>query len=97
MTATAGETAVGVAILAYRLNIAAGGRFASLEDIYVSPEARRRGVGRALIQAVQQRCKAQNVSYVEVQVDDESAEVFYAACGYEREPDARVMSISYVL
>lgn len=97
LTATAGERAVGVAILAYRLNVAAGARFASIEDIYVSPGVRRRGVGRALIGAVQRRCKARSVSYVEVQVEDESAEAFYAACGYEREPDVQVMSTSYVL
>lgn len=97
LAATAAERAVGVAILAYRLNAASGSLFASLEDIYVSPEARRQGVGSALIGAVQQRCKARNVSYVEVQVEDESAESFYAACGYERESDVRVMSVSYVL
>lgn len=97
LTATAGDKAVGVAIVAYRLNVAVGARFASLEDIYVSAGVRRRGVGRALIGAVQRRCKARSVSYVEVQVEDESAETFYAACGYEREPGVRVMSISYVL
>lgn len=97
LTATAEERAIGVAIIAYRLNVASGDLFASLEDVYVSSEARRRGVGRALIGAVQQRCKVRHVSYVEVQVEDESAEAFYAACGYEREPDVRVMSVSYVL
>jgi hypothetical protein len=32
---------LGVALLAYRLNVSAGGRFASVEDLYVRPEARR--------------------------------------------------------
>lgn len=97
LTANSGETVLGVAILAYRLNVASGGRFASLEDLYVSPEARRKGVGRALISAVRERCKTRNVSYVEVQIQDEPAEAFYAACGYEREPEVRVMSVSYAL
>lgn len=97
LTATAGVHVVGAAVLAYRLNIASGGLFASLEDLYVIPGARRRSVGRALMAAVQQRCKARKVSYVEVQVEDESAEAFYAACGYEWEPGVRVMSVSYVL
>lgn len=97
MTATTEGRAVGAAILAYRLNVAAGGRFASLEDLYVSPEYRRRGVGRALIGAVKQRCESRNVSCVEVQVEEEMAEAFYVACGYEREPGVRVMSVSYAL
>ncbi|HET7478847.1 MAG TPA: GNAT family N-acetyltransferase [Rubrobacteraceae bacterium] len=88
---------VGVAILAYRLNVAAGGLFASIEDLYVRPEVRRQGVGRALMRSVKQRCAARRVSYVEVEVEDGSAEAFYAACGYEREPDVRVMSVSHVL
>ena len=29
---------IGVAVLAYRLNISAGGLFASIEDLYVRPE-----------------------------------------------------------
>ena len=87
---------VGVAVLAYRLNVSAGGPFASIEDLYVRPRSRRQGVGRALLEAVAQRCKIRGVSYVEVQTDDEGAE-FYSALGYEPEPEVRVFSRSYTL
>ncbi len=86
---------VGVAALAYRLNISAGGLFASIEDLYVRAESRRRGVGRALLEAVAERCKIRGVSYVEVQVEDEEAAAFYSAVGYEPEPGVRVFSRSY--
>ena len=88
---------VGVAVLAYRLSISAAGLFASIEDLYVEPELRRRGVGRALLETVEERCAARGVSYVEAQVEDEEAAAFYAAVGYEEESGVRVFSRSYVL
>ena len=88
---------LGVAVLGYRLSVSAAGLFASIEDLYVEPGARRRGVGRALLEAAGERCAARGVSYVEAQVEDEEAAAFYAALGYEEEPGVRVFSRSYVL
>jgi ribosomal-protein-alanine N-acetyltransferase len=88
---------LGVAVLAYRPNIPAGALFASIEDLYVRPEARRRGVGRALLIAANERCAARGVSYVEVQVEDEAAESFYASLGYEPEAGTRILSRSLPL
>ncbi|HEX2740512.1 MAG TPA: GNAT family N-acetyltransferase [Rubrobacter sp.] len=85
---------LGVIVLAYRLNVSVGGLFASIEDLYVRPEARRRGVGRALLEAADERFAACGVSYVEVQVEDDEAEAFYSALGYERETNVRVLSRS---
>jgi GNAT superfamily N-acetyltransferase len=88
---------IGVAVVAYRLNISAGGLFASIEDLYVSPSVRRQGVGRALLEAVAQRCVVRGVSYIEAQVEDEEAAPFYSALGYEPELSVRVFSRSYAL
>ena len=85
---------VGVIVLAFRPSISLGAHFASIEDLYVSPEARRRGAGRALLEAVGERCKERGVSYVEVQTNDEAAP-FYEALGYELEEGVRVLSRSY--
>jgi ribosomal protein S18 acetylase RimI-like enzyme len=85
---------LGVAVLAYRPNIPAGALFASIEDLYVLPEARRRGVGHALLTAANERCAARKISYVEVQVEDEEAASFYASLGYEPEGSVRVLSRS---
>ena len=88
---------VGVAVLAYRLNISAAGLFASIEDLYVRPNERRRGVGRALVEAVENRCTARGLSYVETQVEDKDAVAFYTALGYEPEAEVRTFSHSYSL
>ena len=88
---------VGVAVLSYRLNVSAAGLFASIEDLYVRSESRRRGVGRALLEAVAERCKIRGVSYVEVQVEDDEAAAFYSAMEYEPDSGVRVFSRSYAL
>jgi ribosomal protein S18 acetylase RimI-like enzyme len=88
------ERILGVAILAYRPNIAAGASFASIEDLYVSPEARRQGIGQTLLTAADERCTQRDISYVEVQVESDAAEAFYAALGYEPEKSVRVLSRS---
>ena len=85
---------LGVALLAYRLNVSTGGLFASVEDLYVRPIARRRGVGRALLHAADERCEERGISYVEAQVEGKESELFYAAVGYEPETGVRVLSRS---
>ena len=88
---------LGVAVLAYRPNIPAGVLFASIEDLYVRQEARRQGVGTALLTAANERCAVRKISYVEVQVEDEAAESFYKSLGYALEAGTRVLSRSLVL
>jgi GNAT superfamily N-acetyltransferase len=95
LVARATRSVVGVAVLAYRLNISAVGLFASIEELYVRPDARRQGIGRAMLAAVENRCALRGVSYVEAQVEDEEAAAFYRASGYEPEPGVRVFSRSY--
>jgi GNAT superfamily N-acetyltransferase len=97
LAAQVGDRVVGVAVLAYCLSVSAGGLFASIEDVYVHPEARRRGVGRALFDAVGELCEARGISYVEAQVEEGGAEAFYAALGYEREPGVQVLSKSLAI
>jgi GNAT superfamily N-acetyltransferase len=94
LAARAEDGILGVALLAYRLNVSAGERFASVEDLYVHPEVRRSGVGRALLGSVDDRCTTHGISYVEVQVEDTGAEAFYAAVGYEPESGVRILSRS---
>jgi GNAT superfamily N-acetyltransferase len=86
----------GAALLAFRPSISAGALIASIEDLYVRPDARCTGVGRALLEAVAERCRARGVSYVEVQTDDEAVP-FYKASGYQPEFGVRVLSCSFAL
>ena len=97
LAARAKDQMLGVVVLAYRLNVSAGGLFASIEDLHVRPEARRQGVGRALLEAAHERCTQHNISYIEAQVENDAAETFYAALGYEPEAGVRVLSRSLAI
>jgi GNAT superfamily N-acetyltransferase len=96
LSARAGDRLVGVAVLAFRPGVSVGADFASVEELHVRPQERGRGVGRALLAAVGERCRGRGVSYVEVQTDDEAA-LFYETLGFEPETDVRVLSRSYEL
>jgi GNAT superfamily N-acetyltransferase len=97
LAARSEERILGVAVLACHLNISAGALFASVEELYVRPEARRQGVGRALLRAADERCTKLDISYVEAQVEEAGAEAFYATLGYELEAGVRVLSRSLPL
>ena len=94
LSALVGDSVVGVALLAFRPSISAGGLFASVEDLYVKPEARRLGVGTKLLEAVEELCTSKNTSYVEVQAVEERAVKFYRSLGYGLEADVRVLARS---
>jgi GNAT superfamily N-acetyltransferase len=94
LAARSEERILGVAVLAYRLSVSSGCLFASIEDLYVSQQARRQGVGRALLRAADERCSERGISYVEVQIEEAEAEAFYTALGYEPENGVRVLSRS---
>lgn len=81
----------GVAVLVYRPSVSVGNLFASIEELHVLPETQCQGVGRALIETVEERCRDRGVSYLEVQTVEE-AEPFYEALGYGRESGVRVFS-----
>lgn len=97
LSAYMGDSVVGVAALAFRPGISFGGHFASIEDLYVKPEARRHRVGTAILEAIEKLCASKDVSYVEVQAVDEDAVAFYSSLGYEPEHEVRVLSRSLPL
>ena len=97
LTAHKNDSVIGVAVLAFRSSISIGDRFASIEDLYVKPEARREGVGRAILEVAEEICVSKSVSYVEAQVVEEEAVSFYRSLGYEPEPGVRVLSRSILL
>ncbi|MBZ9712381.1 GNAT family N-acetyltransferase [Deinococcus multiflagellatus] len=53
------------------------------EEIGVLEAWRRRGVGRALVAALHGQMRAQGIRGVWVAADNEGAQAFYRACGYE--------------
>jgi ribosomal protein S18 acetylase RimI-like enzyme len=65
-----------------------GERGLYLQDLYVVPEARRQGTGRALMRAVARACQADGGCYVfwNAQPRNRAALAFYHALGARKEP-----------
>ncbi len=59
-----------------------------LEDLYVREDARRGGLGRALVEAAVARAQARGCRRIELDVneDNEAARRLYSACGFTFEP-----------
>ena len=82
----------GVLTLSYRPALSVGAEFVAVEDLYVEPEHRRRGVGAALVRAAHDRLREKSISYVEVQTSEMGAIGFYESLGYEVESGVCVLS-----
>jgi GNAT superfamily N-acetyltransferase len=61
-----------------------------LYEIGVHEASRRRGIGTALLQAMQAWMRAEGVPVAWVLADNPGAESFYAACGFSRDAEQAV-------
>ena len=80
-----GAEAVGLAVYFYEFSTWRGQPGVYVQDLYVAPNARGRGLGRDLIQAVRQRAAEQGAHYVKLTVYDRNpaALAFYHGIGFE--------------
>lgn len=58
-----------------------------LNDLYVAPDARRRGVGRALMDAARKMAEETGAVWLELATakDNATAQALYRRCGYEKD------------
>jgi GNAT superfamily N-acetyltransferase len=76
---------VGMVALSHRPQLRLRGRIATVDELVVTETWRRRGVGRALMQQVIERCGARALSVKRLEVSayaQEELQSFYLACGF---------------
>jgi len=86
----AGSPAVAVALVSLRPNVWYEGRVALLDELYVAPERRSRGIGAAILGLLDRVAHERAVDLIEINVDegDVDAQRFYERHGYSAiEPD----------
>ncbi len=84
-----GEPGSGIALVTLRPNVWFDGPVALLDELYVVPDQRGRGIGTALLRAVEDESRERGALLVEINVDGEDADArrFYERHGYvDREP-----------
>jgi branched-chain amino acid aminotransferase len=80
---------VGVLGASWQRAIHVPGRYATIQDLWVHPEWRSRGIGAALVEALAARAREQGVGRIEVGLPREDfaaieqTEAFYRGAGFE--------------
>lgn len=84
---------VGHAVLCARHSMEFGGLDGSIDDLYVRPAARRRGIARALLERLIAHARAQGVLalHVEVAPTNAAAQALYAAHSLRPTPDRQLL------
>lgn len=93
-----GDPAVGVAVLTFRRNVWYPGPVALLDELYVAPAHRDRGLGSALVARLLADAVQAGVSAIEINVDeaDTDAQRFYERHGFSAtEPGSTERALYY--
>ena len=79
---------VGVCQLRFRWSVWKSAEDCWLEDLFVREEARRSGLGRALVEAALERARKRGCKRIELDVNEDNgaARALYEACGFLTEP-----------
>jgi GNAT superfamily N-acetyltransferase len=88
---------VAVAYVATILSLEHGGRAGWLEELYVTPVHRERGIGSALLSRIIKLARELNLVALDLEVDGDHrrAESLYARFGFQRLPRSRWVNQSF--
>jgi ribosomal protein S18 acetylase RimI-like enzyme len=83
----AGDGPDGLALLRFRPSVWTERQEAYLQELYVVPDLRGRGIGRALMEAVLATCRERDAAWVELNTaeSDEAARALYERLGFTNE------------
>ena len=83
-----GDEPAGVCQVRFRWSVWKSAEDCWLEDLYVREDARRSGLGRALVEAAVERARERGCRRIELDVNEDNAPALalYEACGFLAEP-----------
>jgi ribosomal protein S18 acetylase RimI-like enzyme len=83
----AGDPAYGVAVLRFRRSIWTVGHECYLAELYVTPERRGQGIGRAMMNYVMELARSEGADYIDLNTseDDLAARSLYESLGFSRQ------------
>ena len=93
----AGEPAVAVALITFRPVVWDSGPVALLEELYVRPELRGRGIGHGVLELAISLARDRRTETVEINVDEDDVDArrFYEARGFSNTDEGRTDRLLY--
>lgn len=93
----AGEPAVAVALITFRPVVWDSGPVALLEELYVRPELRGRGIGHGVLELAISLARDRGTETVEINVDEDDVDArrFYEARGFSNTDEGRTDTLLY--
>ncbi len=88
--------AVGYVVLSLRFGMEYGGMIGHIDDLYVAPEQRNKGLSSALLETLRGFCVQQGVCALTVEVghDNAAAQAVYRRLGLLKAADRQVLSVA---
>jgi len=82
---TSGNEVIGYTIIGYDFDLEVGGRLATVTDLYLAEDHRRKGHGRRTLEFVAEFCRTSGVRALQLQVerDNVEARALYESFGFE--------------
>jgi ribosomal protein S18 acetylase RimI-like enzyme len=78
-----GARSIGYAVLAFSFSVEAGGREACIDELYILPEVRKRGIGRRILALLEAEARAEGVRRVFLEVARHNRAIgLYRRAGY---------------
>jgi ribosomal protein S18 acetylase RimI-like enzyme len=80
-----GSEVIGYTIIGYDFDLEVGGRLATVTDLFLAPQHRRKGLGRRTLEFVAEFCRASGVRALQLQVerDNLEAQALYKSFGFQ--------------
>ena len=80
VAADPGDRPIGLLSVSHRPQLRLSGRIATIDELVVLPNARRQGIGRALVQRALERARVLSVKRVDLQLPSEPTEATFRFC-----------------
>ena len=90
------DTSVGYIVLSLRFAMEYGGLIGCLDDLYVAPQSRNKGLGTAALMQVRDFCKTSGICAITVEVgfNNGPAQTAYRRVGLVETPDRQLLALA---
>ncbi|GIK52965.1 MAG: hypothetical protein BroJett014_19380 [Planctomycetota bacterium] len=90
-----GAKIAGYAVLTFRFGMEFGGLMAAVDDLYIAPQSRNKGLAKTALKEIRERCKAAGITAITVEVSPNNAPALaaYRHAGFTEAKDRQLLVV----